>query len=112
MAHVAATFEFLYPKMGKNAVYALEDLHCAYWPKFGGGLREPSNFFNVAKSLVDKLNADHTQGELTPDAFTRETFAIAFYDSMVVFDKGQIPSKGAIEVEGGKVKVTARPGGG
>jgi hypothetical protein len=97
--------------MGKNAVYALEDLHCAYWPKFGGGLRESANFFNVAKGLVDKLNADHTEGQVPTDAFTRETFAIAFYDSMVVFDKGQIPGKGAIEVEAGKVKVTARSGG-
>lgn len=111
MAHIAATFEFFYSKMGKNAVYAVEDLHCAYWSRFGGGLREPSNFFNVAKSLVDKLNADHTEGAVTPDAFTRDTFAIAFYDSMVVFDKGQIRGKKAIEVEAGKSRVTLRAGG-
>jgi cephalosporin hydroxylase len=109
MDHIAATFDYLYPKMGKNAVYAVEDLHCAYWPKFGGGLSEPANFFNVAKGLVDKLNADHTEGQVTPDAFTRDTFGIAFYDSMVVFEKGRIPGKGAIEIVGGKSQVRARP---
>ncbi|MGH7022137.1 MAG: hypothetical protein ACREEB_00950 [Caulobacteraceae bacterium] len=109
MAHIAASFDFFYPLMGKNGVYAVEDLHCAYWPKFGGGLAEPANFFNVAKTLVDRLNADHTEGAVTPDAFTRETFAVCFYDSMVVFDKGHIPVKGAIEVGAGKSLARGRP---
>ncbi|HXV00627.1 MAG TPA: class I SAM-dependent methyltransferase [Caulobacteraceae bacterium] len=102
MAHIAASFDFLYPKMDKNGVYLIEDLHTAYWPKFGGGLAEPGNFFSVAKGLVDRLNADHTQGAVVPDAFTRETFSIAFYDSVVVFEKGRIPHKGPLEIAAGK----------
>jgi hypothetical protein len=102
MEQVGATFEFLYPLMGKNGVYLIEDLHTAYWPKFGGGLGEPTSFINIAKGLVDQLNADHAQGQLSPDAFTRETFSIAFYDSVVVFEKGQIPNKGPIEITAGK----------
>ncbi len=102
MQQIAATFEFLYPPMGKNGVYPVEDLHTAYWPKFGGGLTEPASFINIARGLADQLNADHAQGHLKPDAFTRETFSIAFYDSVVVFEERQIPRTGGIEIAGGK----------
>ena len=107
MDQISATFEFLYHLMGKNAVYLVEDLHAAYWPKFGGGLTEPASFINIAKGLVDRLNADHAQGAISPDAFTRDTLSIAFYDSVVVFEKGQIPNKGPIEIAAGKT--TTRP---
>ncbi|HSZ53465.1 MAG TPA: class I SAM-dependent methyltransferase [Caulobacteraceae bacterium] len=98
MAHIHATFDALYPRMGKNGVYMVEDLHTAYWPDFGGGLKEPGSFIERAKSLVDQLNADHARGALAPDAFTRETLAISFYDSMVVFEKGRVPRKTAPEI--------------
>jgi hypothetical protein len=98
MAHIHATFDALYPRMGKNGVYMVEDLHTAYWPDFGGGLKEPGSFIERAKSLVDQLNADHARGALAPDAFTRETLSISFYDSMVVFEKGRVPRKTAPEI--------------
>ncbi|MBV8682349.1 MAG: class I SAM-dependent methyltransferase [Caulobacteraceae bacterium] len=98
MAHVHATFDAFYPRMGKNGVYMVEDLHTAYWPDFGGGLKEPNSFIERAKSLVDQLNADHARGALAPDAFTRETLSISFYDSMVVFEKGRVPRKTAPEI--------------
>jgi hypothetical protein len=90
MAHVRATFEAIYPRMPKNAVYVVEDMHTAYWPDFGGGLGAPGSFVEHAKSLVDRLNADHARGALAPDAFTRETLSISFYDSLVVFEKGRV----------------------
>ncbi|HEX4742424.1 MAG TPA: class I SAM-dependent methyltransferase [Caulobacteraceae bacterium] len=98
MAHIHATFDTLYPRMGKNGVYVVEDLHTAYWPDFGGGLKEPGSFIERAKSLVDQLNADHARGAIAPDAFTRETLSISFYDSMVVFEKGRTPRKTAPEI--------------
>lgn len=104
MAHIAASYEFLYPRMGKNAVYMVEDLHTAYWKRFGGGLGEPGSFVEIAKGLVDRLNADHAEGQVAPDAFTRETLAIAFYDSVVVFEKGRVAEKQALEVEGGRLR--------
>jgi hypothetical protein len=97
MAHVRATFDFLYPKLDKNGVYLVEDMHAAYWPEFGGGLDAPQSFVNHAKTLVDSLNAEHARGAVTPDAFTRETLSIAFYDSVVVFEKGVIPRRAAPE---------------
>jgi hypothetical protein len=102
MGHLKATFEFLYPKVPKNGVYMVEDLHTAYWPKFGGGVDEPESFINIAKGLIDKLNADHSLGAIAPDAFTRETYCMAFYDSIVAFEKGQVWRKEAPAIGGKK----------
>jgi hypothetical protein len=46
---------------------------------------------------------------VTPDAFTRDTLSIAFYDSVLVFEKGRVLGKGAIEIEAGKPPTRRRP---
>ena len=48
---------------------------------------------NKSKKFIDKLNADHSRGAIPSDEFTRTTFGIVFYDSVVVFEKGEIPLK-------------------
>jgi len=101
MAHIRASFDFLYPRLPKNGVYMVEDLHTAYWDEYGGGLREPQSFIAHAKSLIDQLNADHARGALQADAFSRDTFSIAFFDSVVVFEKGQVWRKEAPAIGGG-----------
>ena len=90
MEHIAKTFHFLYPKLPKNAVYMVEDLHTAYWEEFGGGVSKPDTFINLSKEFIDRLNADHSRGQITPDIITRQTFGISFYDSVVVFEKGDV----------------------
>ncbi len=95
MDDVWASFQHLYPRVSKNGVYMVEDLHTAYWPDFGGGLDAPTSFINRAKDLIDRLNADHTRGQLEPNSFTRETFSISFYDSIAVFEKARLPRKAA-----------------
>ena len=65
VAHVNKTFQYLYPKMSKDGVYLVEDTHAAYWKdSHGGGLDEPESIINVSKNLIDKLNADHTKGQV------------------------------------------------
>ena len=95
MADLRASFDCLYPLMPKNGVYMVEDLHTAYWAKFGGGLGHPDSFIEFAKAKIDALNADHAKGAIAPDAFTRDTLGISFYDSLVVFEKGQVWRKAA-----------------
>jgi len=84
------SFQFFYPKMPKNAIYLVEDLHTAYWEEYGGGPGKPDTFIHFAKQCVDQLNADHARGKAEPDVITRETFAISFYDSIVCFEKGDV----------------------
>lgn len=93
MSHIIATFKFLYPKMLKNGVYVVEDLHTAYWAEYEGGLRKPTNFIEICKSLIDELNADHTRGALSPTEFTNSTMGMHFYDSVVVFERGTYTRK-------------------
>lgn len=95
MQHLIASFQFLYPRIAKNGLYIAEDLHTCYWPEYGGGVNEPGSFVNISKSLVDKLNADHSRGQVEADFIARNTFSIAFYDSVIVYERGTIPVKAA-----------------
>lgn len=98
MRDLEATFRFLYPRMGKNAVYLVEDLHTAYWEEFEGGLDKPGTFINLSKRLIDELNADHSRGAVAATGFTRETFGMSFYDSVIVFEKGHVFRKEAPQI--------------
>lgn len=98
MEHISRTFNFLYPKLPKNGVYMVEDLHTAYWDEYGGGLTKPDTFINKSKNFIDQLNADHSRGQVTPDFITRQTFGISFYDSVVVFEKGDVWRKEVLHV--------------
>ncbi len=93
MEHISKTFNFLYPRLPKNGVYMVEDLHTAYWDEFGGGASKPDTFINISKNFIDRLNADHSRGQVAPNFITRQTFGISFYDSVVVFEKGEVWNK-------------------
>lgn len=71
MSHVETTFRYLYPRMARDGVYMVEDLHTAYWPEFGGGLRAPTSFIEIAKDLIDALNADSALMPLSSTATLR-----------------------------------------
>jgi methyltransferase family protein len=104
MKDVKKTFEVLYPKLSKNGVYMVEDMHTAYWHEYGGGLESADSFINISKHFVDQLNADHTRGALEPDFMTRHTFGISFYDSVIVIERGTIPLK--TDLQSGKSNLT------
>jgi hypothetical protein len=114
MEHISESFAFLYPRLPKNGVYMVEDLHTAYWKNYGGGLHEERSFINICKHLIDKLNAHHSRGAVEPDAFTNQTFGMSFYDSVVAFDKGEIfrrePEKTGVEEDWGNRPASGRAG--
>jgi len=98
MDHINATFDFLYPKLPKNGLYMVEDLHTAYWEEYGGGVDKPNTFMNRTKGFLDKLNASHSRGQVAPDFITKQTFGISAYDSIVVLEKGDVWRKEAVRV--------------
>ena len=81
--------------MAKNGVYLIEDTHAAYWDSHGGSLKEPKSIINVSKNLIDKLNADHTKGQVESDDFTKSTPCIPCEWNYKVFSfrKKMEPSK-------------------
>ena len=98
MRHIAASFRHLYPRMDPAGVYMVEDLHTAYLPQYGGGLRQEGSFIELCKALVDELNADWTKGALPPTDFTRSTLSMHFYDSLVAFERGRHLKKSAPQI--------------
>jgi hypothetical protein len=89
MPQQIATFEELYPHVQPNGVYLCEDIHTSFLTEYGGGYRREGTFLEYGKALVDRLHGWYSQdpARLTVDVFTRTTYALHFYDSVLVVDK-------------------------
>ena len=90
MKHIASTFDFLYRRMHKNAIYLVEDLQSAYMEEYGGGMNKSDTFIEIAKRCIDKLYAGYPRLGFQPDMITKETFGISFYPGVVCFEKGDV----------------------
>ena len=75
-----------------NGIYLCEDIHTSYVDRYGGGYRRPGTFLEYSKGLVDRLYAWYSeQPEVFPvDDLTRSTYALHFYDSVLVIEKRPI----------------------
>ena len=86
------TFEVVYPNVKADGVYLVEDLLTSYRPNFNGGLRRPGTFIEYSKNLIDKLHAWHSHEPdiFAVDDFTRTTFGLHYYDSVLVIERRPI----------------------
>lgn len=90
MDHLAATLEYLFPHLNDGGIYMIEDLHTAYWKKFGGGYASSRNFFRVVmESVHDMHHWYHTKG-LKRAAVGKGCSGIHIHDSIVVLEKSRI----------------------
>jgi SAM-dependent methyltransferase len=96
--HVNKTFQFLFTKLADGGIYFIEDTHAAYWTSHGGSITALQSINNVAKDLIDSINADHTRGQKIPDYFTKNIKCMSVYDSIIVFDKGDVGEKIPMEI--------------
>ena len=92
MPQQIASFEELYPHLQPHGIYMCEDIHTSYAPHYDGGLRRAGTFIEYAKNLVDRLYAwySHEPERFAVDALTRSTYALHFYDSILVVEKRPI----------------------
>lgn len=92
MTQQITCFEELYPHVQPHGVYLCEDLHSSYMAKFGGGYRREGTFIEYGKGLVDRLHAWYSSEpeRFAIDALTRSTYALHFYDSILVVEKRPI----------------------
>jgi hypothetical protein len=95
MEHINASFDFLYPRVSKNGVYLVEDLHTAYSKDHNGGQGRSGTFIERCKVMIDELHAEYWTGKSTE--FSASTRSMHFYDSVVVFERGQHVKKHAVK---------------
>lgn len=85
--HVNKTFDILFPVLADGGMYFVEDLHTAYWHKFGGGRGRPGTFIDRTKQMIDDMH-QHWHGEKREVAPAAGTIAaLHVYDSLVVVEK-------------------------
>lgn len=85
------TFRALFPILSNGGVYLCEDTHTSYLPMLkGAGLKSKDSFVEFAKGLVDEIHGWYYKplSELTEhDHILRSLDSVAFYDSIVIFEK-------------------------
>ncbi|MDA0349663.1 MAG: class I SAM-dependent methyltransferase [Verrucomicrobia bacterium] len=93
---VIATFNFLFPFLAPNGIYAIEDLQTSYWGKnlnhdWGGSSDKnaPHTSMNFLKSLTDGLNYEEfTEDNYEPTYLDKNIVSIHFYHNLVFLQKG------------------------
>ena len=88
--HIRSSLDVLFPLLADDGIYLIEDLHAAYWRRFGAGYRASGSFIEDVKTLIDDLHHwYHRKGQRI--AATKDRVrAIHVYDSLVVLEKDVI----------------------
>jgi hypothetical protein len=92
MRQQITSFEELYPHIQPRGVYLCEDIHTSIVPEYGGGYRREGTFLEYSKGLIDRLYAWYSREpeRFAVDELTRSTYALHFYDSVLVVEKRPI----------------------
>ncbi len=103
MVQQITTFEELYPHVQPHGLYLCEDLHTSFLAPFGGGYGKGGTFMEYAKALIDRLHAWYSTepDRFSVDDISRSTYALHFYDSVLVVEKRPI--------EEPRVSMTGKP---
>ncbi|WP_299597025.1 class I SAM-dependent methyltransferase [uncultured Tateyamaria sp.] len=92
MEHIKASLDALLPQVTDGGIYMIEDLHTAYWPSWGGGVRAQDNFFNQIRTMIDDMHHwYHQNGQQHPHLAAHFT-SIHIHDSICVLEK-QTPQR-------------------
>jgi 23S rRNA U2552 (ribose-2'-O)-methylase RlmE/FtsJ len=90
MDHIRASLKILFPLLSMGGTYMIEDLHTAYWRRFGGGHGRASNFFNEVRQMIDDMHHWY-HGRPPHDADRAAAVSgMHIHDSIVVLDKRQV----------------------
>jgi len=90
MKDVVATLRFLFPKLNSSGIYLIEDLHTAYWKKYGGGYASPNNFFNFVRDLADDMHHWYHGRPMLERSIGESCTALHLHDSIVVLEKNTV----------------------
>ena len=68
-ADIIKAFLLYFPNLSVDGLYIIEDLHCSYWENYQGGLFDPYSSIAFIKKLIDIINHQHWQNELSINLF-------------------------------------------
>ena len=94
------SFNYLFGHLNDKGIYLVEDTHASYHSDFQDR-QDGFTFMDYAKSLADKLNLWYQYNDykiykkdikekIHMPYFTKNTYKISFYNSIVVFEKRDI----------------------
>ena len=86
--HQQVSFQTLFPLLAPGGVYAIEDMHTAYWRgEWGGGYRRSGTAVELVKQLIDDM---HGWWHRRPAqmASKEDIAAIHVHDSITFIEKG------------------------
>jgi demethylmacrocin O-methyltransferase len=87
--HVITTFSILFPLLRQNGIYVVEDTQTAYWPTWGGGIKNPQSSMAFFKGLADGLNhAEYCVANYEPNYFDQNVVELAFFHNLIFIRKG------------------------
>lgn len=80
--HICVSFDSLFPYLSEGGLYVIEDLHCNYWRRYGGGFGR-AGFIEKAKRHIDDLHHWYHPFPASMNGIG----AMHCYDSMIVYEK-------------------------
>jgi SAM-dependent methyltransferase len=108
---IAASFANYFRFVRHGGLYLIEDLHCAYWGRYGGGVRHPSGAMGFLHLLADGIHHQYWKeqaafAELAAPYFPPGTKvdpslaagiqSITFHDSLCVIEKRDASGAGRL----------------
>jgi hypothetical protein len=89
-AHVARSFELLFPRLADRGLYVIEDVQTAFWPSFGGAL-DGAETMGLWTSLLRLLNHAELCVEdptSSPPQVARTIRSVRAFHNLIVIEKG------------------------
>ena len=90
MEHIAATLKYLFPRLSYGGVYMIEDLHAAYWRRFGGGYGSKKNVFVLAMDVIHDMHHWYHTHKIKQAAISGDCSGIHVHDSILVLEKNRV----------------------
>ena len=100
-SHQRASFTTLFPLLSDGGIYALEDLHTAYWPSFEGGPKRKGTAIEFLKGMVDEMHKHYVHRGVNTSEQIPPIESIQFFDSISVVEKRQQEPRAVMIVPSG-----------
>lgn len=90
MAHVRATLAALFPVLSTGGVYMIEDLHTAFWKKWGGGYGVAANVFADLGLIIDDMHIPYHGHAARMPKVGPQVSGLHVHDSIIVLEKDAV----------------------